>query len=450
MDLVIWLKRAAIAAATVAIAIQWANTRASSLHVNQDPMHPMILDTYTYYHFMAMGLREGRIGQVDMAAVRRYQSLKDLSAPIERLPPGAMHEWVNFYTLDIGYSFIIEAARLAFPALPDNHLRALVLQLVADAGVVFFVFFVWSHWNLWLGLLAAYLYASNVPFYDLVSFAFYYYWDIPISFIVLGSLILAHQRAREATLWLTLAALTLAVGVWLRGSWWLLSLFVLAVAASSSRLRPKLLIPVVAFAIVATPQMIRSSLARGQLTFTTRAAWHVALVGLGYYPNPYGLAANDGVVFELTKNKYGVQFRSEDYYVHDQAAKKEFLSIWQKDRQFVIRSFIGRLSESILGSTQTSVSSFPWFSNLTYRLACLAGFIAMVFRGGEKRLIAIAAGGMYLIYVVMTCVFYFVGLAYDNVSQVTLFVLFMGGIEAMYHAGRRTLARRGEPLPDGG
>jgi hypothetical protein len=146
----------------------------------------------------------------------------------------------------------------------------------------------------------------------------------------------------------------------------------------------------------------------------------------------------------LTKDKYGVAFRSDDYSVHDEAAKKEFLSIWQNDRRFVIRSFFGRLKESLAGSTQTSVPSFLWISNLTFRLLCLSGFIAMVFRDGEKRLIAIAAAGMYAIYVGLTCVFYFVGLAYDNVSEVTLFVLFMGGLEAaLYHIGRfvRTIHR---------
>jgi hypothetical protein len=446
VDRVIWLKRTAIAAATVAITIQWVNTRASILLVSQDPAHPTILDTYSYYHVMAMGLREGRIGQVDLAAVRRHQSLKDLSAPYERLPPGAAHEWVNFYTLDVGYSFIVEAARLAFPGLPDSHLRALVLQLVADAALVFFVFFLFSHWNLWLALLAAYVYSSNGPFYDLVSFAYYYYWDIPLTFLVLGSLILAHHRSGEATLWMTLAALALGAGVWLRGSWWPLSLFLLVVAAWSPLLRAKLLIPVVVFAVMATPQVVRSSVARGQLTFTTRALWHVALVGLGYYPNPYGLAVNDDVVFSLTRDKYGVQFRSEDYYLHDQAAKKEFMSIWRSDRRFVIRSFLGRLKDSLGGSTQTSVQSLPWFSNLTFRLACLAGFIAMLYRGGEKRLIAIAAAGMYAIYVGLTCLFYFVGLAYDSVSQVTLLVLFIGGIEAMLHAAWRVLGRDGGSL----
>jgi hypothetical protein len=439
-----WSKRTAIAVATVAIVVQWANSRASILHVNQDPARPMILDTYGYYHVMAMGLREGRIGQVDLAAVRRYQSLKDPSAPYQRLPPGAAHEWVSYYTLDIGYSFIVEAARLAFPGLPDNHLRALALQLVADAAVTLFVFYLFSQWNLWFGLVAAYLYASNVPFCDLVSIAYYYYWDVPLTFLVIGSLSAAYRHPARATHWLTLGALALGIGVWLRGSWWPLSLFLLLVAASRRELRRKLLVPVLVFAVVAAPQVIRSSLARGQLTFTTRAVWHVALVGLGYYPNPYGLAVNDNVIFALTKDKYGVPFRSDDYDVHDQAAKKEFLSIWEKDRPFVIRSFFGRLTESLAGSTQTSVPSFLWISNLTFRLVCFAGFIAMVIRGGEKRLIAIAAAGIYAIYVGLTCVFYFVGLAYDNVSEVTLFVLFMGGLEAAaYNIGRfvRTIQR---------
>ena len=66
---------------------------------------------------------------------------------------------------------------------------------------------------------------------------------------------------------------------------------------------------VVLFAVIAAPQVIRSSRARGHLTFSTRAVWHVALVGLGYYPNPYGLEAKDGVIFKLTKEKYGVDFR---------------------------------------------------------------------------------------------------------------------------------------------
>jgi hypothetical protein len=386
---------------------------------------------------MATGFREGRFGQVDLAALQRYFALKDPSAVYERLPRDAVHQWVNYYTLDIGYSFIVEAARLAFPTLPDNHLRALALQVVADAALVVFVYFIFSQWSLWLGLLAAFLYSSQYAFSVLVSFAYYYYWDIPLTFVVLGSIVLAWHRPASATLWLTLAGLALGCGVWLRGSWWPLSVWVLAVTAISPALRKKLIVPVITFTVLATPQVVRSSLARGQLTFSTRAVWHVAMVGLGYYPNPYGLELHDEVVFKLTKDKYGVPFRSEDYYAHDQAAKKEFLSIWRTDRGFVVRSFWGRLKASVLGRTESSAPSFLFFPNVAYRLACLAGFVAMILRGSEKRLLAFASAGLYAIYVVLTSAFFYVGVAYSNVSEVTLFVLFIGGIEAACHAARR-------------
>jgi hypothetical protein len=428
-----------MAAAMVAIVLQWANTRIAILRQNQNPANPTVLATYPAFHSMATGLREGRIGQVDLAALDQYSRLHDPLAPFERIPPGGQHRWVSYYALDVGYSFIVEVARLAFPSLPDNYLRALALQLVADAVLVAFVGFVFWQWHVGLGLLAAYLYASNGVFYDLVSFAYYYYWDIPLTFVVLGGMLLAYRRPAQATAWLTASAVALGFGVWLRGSWWPLSLFLVAVAAVPPALRRKLAIPVVAFAILATPQVLRSSLARGQLTFTPRAVWHVAMVGLGYYPNPYGLSDQDESVFNLTQRKYGVAYKYEDYYEHDLAAKKEFLAIWHNDRGFVIRSFLARLSESIAGGTRSSVLSFIFVQNVTYRFLCLAGLLAMIARGEEKRLLAIASAGTYAIYVVLTCVFYYVGLAYDNVPEVALFVLFMGGIEATFHVTRRAM-----------
>jgi hypothetical protein len=87
------------------------------------------------------------------------------------------------------------------------------------------------------------------------------------------------------------------------------------------------------------------------------------------------------------------------------------------------------------------VRSFLSVSNGTYRIACLLGFIAMIRRGGEKRLLGIAAAGTYAIYVVLTCVVYFVGLAYDNVPEATLLVLFMGGLEAALHGTHRIVSR---------
>ena len=360
--LAVWVKRIVILASVAIISLQWTNRRIALLRLNQSPAAPVVPSTYWVYHSMATGFQEGRVGQVDMAALRRHGDRKDPWAPFDRLPPDASHEWVSFYTLDIGYSVLVEIARIAFPTLPDNHLRALALQLLADAALVCFVFFVFAQWHLVLGLLAAYLYATNQPFHNLVSVPFYYYWDIPITFIVLGALLLSYRQPVHAALWLTVGSVALGYGVWLRGSWWPLSLFLCTVVALTPTLRRRMLVPLIVFAIIATPEVVRSSWLRGHLTFTTRTVWHVALVGLGTLPNPYGLEARDEVIFKLTRDKYSVEFRSEDNIAHEQAAKKEFLEIWRKDkRSSSARS--RRLEESFLGATQTSVLSFLFVSN---------------------------------------------------------------------------------------
>jgi hypothetical protein len=439
----VWLKRLFFAAAIVLISLQWVNTRIAILRANQFVANPVLPTTYFIYHSMATGLGEGRVGQVDLAALRRHANLNYNQpwAPFERLPQSAEHQWVNFYTLDIGYGFIVEAARLMFRSLPDNHLRALALQLLVDAALVGFVYFLFSHWSNALGLLAALLYSSNQVFFDLVSFPFYYYWDIPLSFVVLGSIFLAYRRPGESVVWLTIAATALGFGVWLRGSWWPIGIFLLGVVAFHRPLRKHLLIPMVVFTVIAAPQVARASYARGRLTLSTRTVWHVALVGLGYYPNPYGLEAKDVVVFKLTRDKYGVEFKSEDYSAHDQAARQEYVEIWRKDPKFVIASFFGRLTDSVLGRTPTSVRAFRLVSNAEYDFICLLGFAAMMAKGGDRRLFGIAAAGTYAIYVGLTSVFYFVGLAYDSVSQVTLLVLCIGAIDAATDFARRTLYR---------
>ena len=93
------------------------------------------------------------------------------------------------------------------------------------------------------------------------------------------------------------------------------------------------------------------------------------------------------------------------------------------------------------GSTKTSVLSFLFVSNVMYRVWCLLGLTLMLIRGGDRRVLGVAAAGTYGIYVVLTCLFYFVGLAYDNVSQVTLFILFMGLFDSVLYYGWRALNR---------
>jgi hypothetical protein len=299
------------------------------------------------------------------------------------------------------------------------------------------VFFLFSEWDLGLGVAAAFLYVANKVFVELVSFAYYYYWDVPITFVVLGMLLLAYRRPTQARGWLAIAGAVLGFGVWLRASWWPIGFFYFVTILTSRSLRKKASLAMLLFTLFAAPQVWRSSWARGHPTLSTRATWHVALVALGYYPNVYGLEAKDETVFRLTREKYGVVFQMENYSgPHDEAAKKEFLSILRRDPRFVIGSFLGRLKESLLGTTKDSMAPFPFVSNPVYRALCVVGLVLMLRTGGDRGLLGWTAAGIYLIYVVLTSLFYFVGLAYDNVSQVALFVLFMGLLDSTAKAIR--------------
>jgi hypothetical protein len=435
LSLLHFQSRTVIALSALLLALLWSNSRILILRHNQDSAHPIVLAGYYVYHGMAAALEEGRLGQLDLTLYREYEALANPYAAYQpRVRPGPA-EFVDYYKLDVGYSFIVELARLVFPSLPDNYLRSLALQLLVDLGTVVLVFYLFSEWHVGLGLAGAFLYVANKVFLEQVSVAYYYFWDVPITFIVLGALLLARRRPEQARRWLALAGAVLGFGVWLRASWWPLTFFCFAVVLTARSLRRKALVASLLFGLLAVPQVWRASRARGHLSLSTRATWHVALVGLGYYPNPYGLQATDEAVFRLTREKYGVVSLMEDYGPEDEAAKKEYLSILQRDPAFVVRSFLARLKESLLGTTKTSMPDpFPLLPSTAYRALCALGLTLMVLQRGERRLLAWAATGMYLVYVALTSVFYFVGLAYDNVSQVALFVLLMGLLDGTARA----------------
>lgn len=425
-------RRPALVAAILTVVLLWvllwSNSRILILRKNQDPARPTVLSGYPVYHGMAVALGEGRVGQVDVARLRAYGALAN---PLAEYPSaGSAPEFVDYYSLDIGYSFIVELGRLAFPTLPDNHLRALALQLTIDFGMPLLLCFLFAQWRAGLGLAAALLYTGNKVFIQLASIPYYYYWDVPIAFAALGALLVSLERPRVAGRVLAMAGLLLGFAVWLRGSWWPIAGFFFALLLATPSLRKKVLPAMLLFAMVAAPQVWRSTRARGHLALSTRATWHVAVVGLGYYPNAYGFQANDESVFRLTREKYGVVFRMDDYGPQDEAAKKEYLAVLRKDPGFVVRSFLGRLRESLLGTTTTSLSPVPGLTNPTYPIICLAGLVLMVLRGGARRTLGLAAAGVYLTYVALTSLFYFVGLAYDSVSQVALFVLMMGLLDS--------------------
>ena len=277
--------------------------------MNQNPSHPVVLATYRSTTRWPRGC--GKAGSV-RSICSRYTTTRCCTIPRRRSAAAGRRRAPVGELLHARRRLLVH--RRSGEAGVSDAARTTICgrsrcSSSSTSRLMGFVFFMFSQWNLVLGMLAAYLYASDGIFYDLVSFAFYYYWDIPLTFVVLGALLLACRRPAEATAWLALAGAALGFGVWLRGSWWPLVAVSLrrrrlaAGVAEETRCRAR---PVCGHR---APLVIRSTRARGQLTFTTRAVWHVALVGLGYYPNPTASKPSDGTIFELTRQKYGVTFR---------------------------------------------------------------------------------------------------------------------------------------------
>jgi hypothetical protein len=436
-----------LVAAAALLILLWANTRVLTVRAYQSPTKPTVPSAYYVYHGIAIALEDGKIGQLDLARYRAHLGGGDVFAEYPRAAAGASPEFVHYYALDVGYAFVVELGRLLFPVLPDNYLRVLALQLFVDLASVAFVYYLFSRWSAVLGLAAACGYTANAVFVRLVAVPLYYYWDVPICFAVLGSLLFALEDPRRARLLLFGAGALLGFAVWLRASWWPLSFVFFAACAAWRPLRSKLLPGLAVFGLLAVPLVARASFARGSLTLSTRATWHVALVGLGYYPNAYGFELNDEHVFDLTREKYGVVPRTEDYGPHDEAARREFMAILRRDPGFLARSFLGRLWESALGTTSTSARPYVGVPNPIHRLLCLLGLIAMHRQGGPRRLLAWVAAAFFVTYVALTSLFYFVGLAYDNVSQVSLFILLMGLLDAGINAVAGERAVVGEDSP---
>ena len=123
--------------AIVAITLQWVNTRVAILRDEPESVASGRAGDVSDLPLDG----DGHAGRADRPGRSARGSATTRCSTICRrrsngCPPDAEHQWVNYYTLDVGYSFIVEVARLAFPTLPDNHLRALALQLVVDAALV--------------------------------------------------------------------------------------------------------------------------------------------------------------------------------------------------------------------------------------------------------------------------------------------------------------------------
>jgi hypothetical protein len=332
----------------------WFGTRVYTYNYFQRPDNPVTHPMTKIYHDMAVSLDEGReLGEVNVTRIIRNKNDKPTKPYNTQVQPNDSYQ--QFKPLDPGYGVIYAAARHIFYFIPDTIQRPIMLQLFCDAVILFLLFFTFYAWG-WLPAVAAgLLYSTNIVFANAAATPWYHFWDGAICTITLIHLLWLYRAAKighRPQLFLILLALVvgtvLGMGVWIRSSWFVFAPVIFGVCLFSKTLRPWLIYMVVAYGLLAGTMVMRATdLRNGELSYSTRMSWHTAFQGLGRHPNPYGIEDNDLYLFERTKNNFGVDYNLTDYTTQDQAIKKDYLALWQKDPGFIVRSISQRIFSNI-------------------------------------------------------------------------------------------------------
>lgn len=424
-------------------------TRLRYLAIYNDPTRPQLFSTFAAYLALADALRHGYPGHLDLARLSAYAA----SPPFTdfRSVQVATTDYVPYYTLDIGYMFLVYVAQKLFFFLPRNHTPALALQVLVDASSCMILYYAFRQWSRAAAGAAAFLYASSVPIAYLVAVTFYYFWDVPFTFLALLALYRCLAAAggglaRPVAASLLLYAV-LAFAVWVRSTWWILAAFLTGVLAVGLRRRARtpLVVGLLAFGLLVAPHVYRASTARGGLALSTRASWHVALVGLGAYPNPYGIEDGDDWAFMLSRQKHGVPFVYNDYGRHDAALRADYIALLRSDPAFVLDSWSRRL---IVGLLAAWVASGHWPLGWVLALAVL-GSAVLLSAGGARRGLGIGATGLYVLSSLLTSVTYYVQGNYFGVQAAALVVLAGAGVHVLVRtvSGSGDRAFRTEAAP---
>src|SRR5262249_20811324 len=145
----------------------------------------------TFYPFLGLadGLVHGRFGELDANLVTEYtlhHAPYQGFSEFPRATPADFHPW---YTTDIGYAFLVQLARVLFPALPDNYFRSQALQAFIDFFATAGLFLLLRRWGQPVALTAVLLYALSPHVGYQTAVAFYYYWEYPLVLLVLAGVL---------------------------------------------------------------------------------------------------------------------------------------------------------------------------------------------------------------------------------------------------------------------
>jgi hypothetical protein len=411
----------------------WADYRAASYVRYQAPPRPLMHANYYAFHDMSVRLDEGaRFGTINLTRVSRRPFDRPYEPYDTSTPPGSTY--CDYYTLDPGFGLIVHVARKLFSGLPDTFLRTLALQGLADVLALALVYGTFAGWSWLAAVLAAGLYATNPVLGYVVTLAFYYFWDGLIAVAVLTTLVwigrFSRRRRDGALVIIALAVLgaLLGFGVWLRASWATYAIVLFGALLLTRQVRRRAWVAIATFLIVAGPSVYRASRAEGHLATSARMLWHTAHQGLGRYPNPFGIEDDDLYQFDLAKAEYGVEYNYCSYRRQDDAMRDHYKKIWRADPWFVVRSVSSRVYDNLFWHAAAPGSSQSFWNWGLPGLAFIGG-IWLFLRGGERRLVAIAAAALFLVACGAIGFVYYINDNYANITQIFLIVLAAGAAD---------------------
>src|SRR5258705_8178475 len=285
--------RVALHACVLAVLVcLWASSRAEYYATYQRPPAPIMHANYYTFHEMSVRLDEGgHFGNINVTRLVRETSpymVYDATVP-------SNSTYGDYYTLDVGFAYVVHAARRLFVQLPDNFLRTLAFQGVADLIGLAAIYGFLPYLGWLPAIMGAAFYATNPVLGYVVTLTFYYFWDGVLTIAVLGLLLagtwpVGRRRSRYIGAALLMGmGLALRLGTALRASWGPYAVVMLAALPLFRRTRPAIPVAALVFAVAAAPTIVRASRAEGHFATSTRMTWHTAHAALGKFPNLLGL-----------------------------------------------------------------------------------------------------------------------------------------------------------------
>lgn len=142
------------------------------------------------------------------------------------------------------------------------------------------------------------LYGINPVIIYFVTFPFYYFWQVVPSFVLVLLLMKGEDTLRPTLQRITIFALCVLIGlvVLARPTTLPLSLFTLGVALLIAKRKKTILVGAIVAAIIGSSAFIPPQ----------RNFWHTAYIGVGAYPNPFGVQGlSDNFGYALFERKTG-------------------------------------------------------------------------------------------------------------------------------------------------